>query len=106
MTDCVITGIWFSRKDGKRFVSHVMLHQYMGDSISLPGLKKDKNYIIDILGTISVSTAKWNYDSAKWEVGEKITTEHRGADVFLRTAADTPDKNYLELLPDMLYFFG
>ena len=100
----VITGVWFKEnRKGSEHISHVMLHDITNGNIS-KGTRVDKDTIVNVLRTKTISTIKWNYRDGSWQWGAKVTTETRNMVTYLRTVPDGDPTNNLDNLINMNIF--
>lgn len=102
--DYIITGIWISNKNERRYISHVLLHQDEGSTLSQPGAKQDKDFVIALLKTKTIVTAKWDYYNGRWSIGAFIDKEFINGEYYLKTAPDGNRSNNLNNLPRMNFF--
>lgn len=89
-----ISGVW---RGVDNSISHVMLHEYDGNSLGI-GEKFDEKSIVNLIEKgIEVSTIIWNYGTGKWKVGEKVHLEANNS--FLKT---NPNKRLIDNLGNMI----
>lgn len=100
--DYVVTGVWFkNNKTGYEHISHVMLHENLGDEIKCPGEKKTVEEVLRLLKTSSIYTCKWVYEDVEWVVGTEIKAIKLDDKFYLRTVSDDDVSNNLDNLINM-----
>lgn len=100
--DYVVTGVWFeNNKTGYEHISHVMLHENLGNEIKCPGEKTSVEDVLQLLKTNSVFTCKWVYEDAEWVVGAELKPVKVNGNFYLRTISDGDTSNNLDNLINM-----
>lgn len=107
MADFAISGVWFSTTGGTKRITHVMLHMGKLPSIGrgVKTTEADVIKLIDSPGRNIVTTIKWDYSLAKWELGALVGVETVHGIKYLRSHKDATPTNNLDNLIDMSYFF-
>ncbi len=103
--DYLVSGVWFKEIGNSKYVSHVMLHEDLGDTVRIPGVKRTKDEVINLIkSNKAVYTIKWNYDSANWSKGAQVGYERINGVDYLRTHPDASVTDNLDNLLRMVSF--
>lgn len=100
-----ISGIW---KDAQGDISHVMLHGPMQGNNFSAGQKKTSAYVINLIESDhEVYTTIWKYVSKKpqWQKGAEVEVVGSGPYRYLRSIRDATERDNLESMINMEYFF-
>lgn len=94
-----ISGIW---KNNSNVITHYAFHEVGANSISR-AMKQSKAQAIALLESVgnSASTWIWNYDQARWNVGENVQVVNGGNGKFLRS---NPDNELTDNLGHLIDF--
>lgn len=93
-----ISGVW---KDTNNVITHYAIHK-VGETSTSRAVKTSKAEAIALL-EISGNTAKtwvWNYNQAKWSLGEDVTVVRGSTGKYLRSNPDNKLTDNLEHLID------
>lgn len=103
MTKYYITGVW---KDDNDTITHYAFHTDKGKSASR-AIKKSKANAITLLedANNTAVTWVWNYSSASWEEGEKVTVVNGANGKYLRSNPDNKLTDNLAHLIDFDWIF-
>jgi len=102
--DYLISGIWFTERGNSKYISYVMLHEDLGDSVKT-GTKRTKDEVIALIKNYkTVCTIKWNYNSGSWSNGALVGYEKINGVEYLRTHPDPTQTDNLDNLLHMASF--
>ena len=96
--DFLISGVWKTTANNSTYVSQVLLHQDLGESIS-PGVKRSKDEVIALIkNKRTVCTIRWSYP--QWNEGALVGYEKINGVEYLRSHPDATVKDNIDnLLP-------
>lgn len=99
--DYLISGVWFSEKNGSKYISYVQIHKDSETGV-LKGEKKSEVDVIKLLKVgFTIKTIIWNYNSGAWNEGADVGYEIVGGKEYLRTHKDKTVINNLNNMLNM-----
>src|SRR5882757_4140563 len=99
MATYYITAVDKNTTNNHTSITRVLMHLVNENSVHI-GLVYTKDQVIQLLLNNTIYSATWNYVGNYWIQGQRVTTENRSSERFLRTIADSLlTDNLLHLLP-------
>lgn len=98
-----ISGVW---KNTDNIITHYAFHK-VGENSTSRAIKKSKDEAIKLLEISGnrATTWVWNYQSAKWNIGEDVQIVNGNSGKFLRSNPDNTLTDNLSNLIDFDWIF-
>jgi hypothetical protein len=96
-TDYFISGIWRSKENK---ITHYFLHINMAGGFKKGEIKSEKE-IIKLLGSKTMLTLTWSYESGKWIDGVEVKLVEVNGEKTIRSFKDHRETDHLDKLINM-----